>query len=422
MTLVEPGFDERIAELGREPRRGRRPVAGVLAVAAAAIAVIGLLAAIVRGPGDDEPGIGGARVELDGTAQVLRGGSDPQPLADGDVVYAGDEVVAMTGAVTLRLTGGATLEGRGPQGDIDGTRVVLGEVPSLEAGDLLAVAQSGLAIDAGGNVVSLAPRSASDAAMRVRRSLSVTIAAFTGTVGVDSAGQSRAVPALRQISIATLGRPPAAAIPLRIDDGDPWDRRFLGDAIDLTRRLDAISRSSTANLTGRELSAPALEAVLPGLSEEPDFGADLLEPGREPGETMIGAAIALLGREGSFAERWQAAFEFRDAGAVWGLVALDQDVNGEPLIALVEGAASTITAPGGPFAQPVIRPTPVTSPTGSTITTAPGPTTTDTTAPPPTTTPPTTPPDPGVVPPTGIPLLDGVVDPVDELLGGLLNP
>ena len=40
--------------------------------------------------------------------------------------------------------------------------------------------------------------------------LSVTVGAYRGAAELDSAGQERTVPALRQLSVASLGRPPAA--------------------------------------------------------------------------------------------------------------------------------------------------------------------------------------------------------------------
>ena len=153
---------------------------------------------------------------------------------------------------------------------------------------------------------------------------------------------------------------------------------------------------------------PPGHTVLPALDEEREYNADLLDPARAPGETLVGAAIAVQGRRGTFRDRWAEVFAFRGAGAAWGLVALDQGVSSAPLLDTIELA---IGAPTDSAADTPPATTTTTAGTGATTTTST--TTTSTSAPPP-----GAPPSPD--PPSGG-LLEPVVDPVSDLLDGLLD-
>lgn len=421
-----------------------------LGLAIVAIAFVGFVSILTDG-GDDLPPAG-ARVTVDGRATVVHADGSTEALSTGDVVRAGEEVRAETGTVVLELAAGGVLEGRGGTGDADGTRIVVDERPELVAGELLVQGDEGVGIEAAGTDFDLAGDAA---AARLGRGLSVTAAAYRGALEIDSAGQERTVPALRQLGIATLGRPPRAPEPLQLRESDPWDRRFLGAAIDLTQRLDAVSRVFTVEAPAGSARNPAVyEAVLPALSDEPAFDVLLQqEPERPAGEVLVGAAVVTLARGGSFADRWDEVFEFRDAGADWGLVALDQRVHDDVLRAIESGLddgdgselATPVTVPvngtpttsgGGDGSDDGVSPTlppglPPTTPT--TPPPAPAPVPTPPTVPPPTVPivplpplptlppPPTNGADDGIVPDTGVPLLDDLVDPVDELLGGLLG-
>jgi hypothetical protein len=199
-----------------------------------------------------------------------------------------------------------------------------------------------------------------------------------------------------------------------------------------------LSRSFTGTLgptQGR--TAGFYELLVPTLQQQTGFSSTLFASrvDEKPGETLIGAAIASLGTRGSFTDRWSDVFEFRGdpahGGAAWGLVALDQGVNADPLIRVVEAALQSTPLQ---FAQAApVAPGPVntgTAPANPTTPRDPGTATTPTTSEPPTTTPPPTVP-PVTVPPlqipvpeppsTGVPLIDGLVNTVGQLLGGLLG-
>jgi hypothetical protein len=123
-------------------------------------------------------------------------------------------------------------------------------------------------------------------------------------------------------------------------DPDPWDRRFLGDAIDLGRDLDGLSRGFTAQLGPRaRASASLLRDVLPPLAGESAFIDGLVDAQSSPGESLIGAAI-VVEASGGFLQRWTEVFAFRADGARWGLVALDQQVMRDALRGRIDDAVS----------------------------------------------------------------------------------
>ncbi len=353
------------------------------------------------GPGADE-----ARLEVDGTAVVVSDG-EQEEVTGSRTVHFGDRIEVTDGIARLEMPGALRLELRAATGDANNTILTVDAAPVLESGDVLAQAEGTATVEAAGTKVTL-----EDAGAQVSRFLGMSVATYEGSVMLDSAGQVRAVPALRQMQVSTLGRPPQSVRPLEYDGGDPWDRRFLGAAIELGERLQRLADSYTSSLRrGEGRTVGFYQLVLPALDDEPEFTPELLGTSRPPGEVLVGAAITSLGVRSAFAERWRAVFRFRDEGAAWGLVALDQGVSGSPLLGSVEQALGAspfeFAQQSGPRAT-----TPTTAPSGG-----PNPTTT-TTAPAPRPTTPTTQPEP---PPEDPGILGPILLPVGDLLDGLLG-
>jgi len=226
-------------------------------------------------------------------------------------------VKVLSGQVGLELQSGPRLElRRGSEVRVDGR-------PALLDGDLL-VASSGerpLTVQAGGSLVTVA------GSARLSRDLAVSAASYRGGLRIQSAGRSLKVPALRQADIPSLGVVPPEPEPLDYDPRDEWDRRFLGDAIELGDELEAKSEGFTSSLRSTEGQTPGyFRLLVPALENEPSFGPPLLTERRPPGETLVGATIVVAGGKGSFVARWREVFAFRDQGAAWGLVALEQNV------------------------------------------------------------------------------------------------
>ncbi len=389
--------------------RARRALAVALALAALAPA----------GCSDDGPAEGEARLEVDGQALLVRRGGDREVVADDRAtVRPGDRVEVTEGTATMDLRAGTRLELRAGLGDAADSRVLMGKVPELESGDLLVATPASTRVEAAGTTVEVERGSA-----QVSRSLGMGVASYDAAVSLDSAGQDRAVPSLREMRVPALGRPPQVPRPLSYDGRDPWDRRFLGAAIELGDRLESIATGYTQNLNEGEGRTPGFfRLVLPGLEDEAEFGAQLIDLDRPPGETLVGAAIADLGRRGGFAQRWASVFDFKDAGAHWGLVALDQAVSRAPLLGSIEDAvASSPLAFGDPLPRSDPRrgetaaPPPVVSPPST------EPPTTSTPPPPPTTEPPPQPPPADPVTPVLDPVLEPAVDTLVGMVDGLLG-
>lgn len=430
----------------------RNGPSSVLVAIAGAVAIVVFVAGVAAVVNDDEEvPTAGARIHLDGSAQRM-GDDGVDPLSDGDILRPGDEVEVTGGTAVFELAGGGEIEARAGRAAVDDTLLEIGEPVRLLAGDALATGPAGVAVEASGTLVTLRSASGGGAA-RIRRDLAVTTATYQGTTEVDSAGQRRAVPALRQLGVSSVGRPSSEPDPLHYDPADPWDLRFLGEAIDLTRQLDSLSRSFTAQ--GQPLTtASDYELLLPRLADEPAFGVSFIDQhrSRAAGDTLVGAAIAVLGGRGSFEERWREVFEFRDDGAAWGLVALDQNVSDESVLDDVTLALelSVRTEPPEVAAPPAAPPTGVDdddedddrTPTGAPSTTSPPP---GDAPPPEDEEPPPTilPPVPPLLPPITLPglplplpppldgeptipdssgLLDALLQPIEDLLGGLIGP
>src|SRR5205823_5710909 len=111
-------------------------------------------------------------------------------------------------------------------------------------GDALAISErQRFTIKAAGSLLSV-----TGGAVRLGRQLGVEAAVYRGQVAISSAGHTLTVPALREAVVPALGVVPPKAEPLRLRATDAWDRRFLGDAIELTDQLQARSDGLTGQL------------------------------------------------------------------------------------------------------------------------------------------------------------------------------
>lgn len=361
---------------------------GIAVGTALVVGAVGLLASSC---GDDGPGPDQAHLDLDGTAVVTTADGARESVDDGTTLRFGDTVTMEEGTGLLELADGSVYELRA-RDDVR-TELVVGAPPRLTAGDVLVTAgfPAQVKVDAATLTAQGALRVDADDA---------TATAYGGRARVAGAGDVDWLPALRRLVLVD-GAP---LEPLTFDGTDPWDRRYLGEAVAFGDQLEALARGYTSELPpGGGRTVGFFQAVVPALADEREFHADLLDPDRPPGETLVGAVIAVQARDGTFRERWDAVFGFRDAGAAWGLVALDQGVSSAPVLETIELAISTTTTTAPSGSSPGSSPS-----TSTTAPTGPSPadptTTTTTTAPPPA---------PGP--------LDPVSEPADELLDDLLE-
>jgi hypothetical protein len=410
----------------------------------ALVAVIAAMLALgsgLVGCSNSTLGPGEARLNVSsGRAQVATTGKSWHTAHSDQRLHRNDRVRALSGLSEVRFSSDRTVELR------DGSELQVLPQPALMKGDVLATAKgTPLTVNAGN-----ADAQVRGGAVHVSRALGVTAASYAGAVTVTSAGRDLVVPALRQAGVPGPGLVPAAPTPLDYRADNPWDRRYLGDAIDLGDELQARSEGFTAQLAPSEgHTAGFYRLLLPALENEPAFSQALLPPDMSPGETLVGAAITVQGKDGNFLDRWQSVFGFRAEGARWGLVALDQHVTRAPLLGAVDdalgrrsGGTNVAAPPASVGAPPGLLPTTPPSPSPSVNSTGgtggnTGGTTGGGTGPPPSPTT-TAPQGQGILPPllnppppsptTTVPqsnpvggLIQGVGNTVGGLLGGLLN-
>lgn len=272
-----------------------------------AVALLG--GACARAP---EAGPGAMRLVAGGEVRLQHAGAwravtGTVALARGDRVEVGDR-----GRALVELQSG-TLELR------PGAEVRIGAVPELEHGSVLASSLSGLAVAVGPVRVQ-----GEDAVYRVDRSFSLRVGVYRGEVALPGSGWDGRVTPLRQVGVVA-GTVPRGPVALQVDPGDPWDDRFLGQAIDIGEQLDRLQDGMAAQLPrrgGREAVAGVLpldpRAVLGGL------------PRRVPVSTLSEAVVASVvassaapGRQVAPEEAFRQVMALRALGASWIVVAAE---------------------------------------------------------------------------------------------------
>lgn len=357
------------------------------------------------------------QLTVQGQTEIAGASGDWKPVTGTVQVKSDEQVRVVDGEATI------TLGGEGKVSLRKGTQVKLTQAPNssidsptLVAGDLLVEAPRGrVVVNAGDSDVVVEAGAA-----RLARSPSLVVGTYSGTAMVTSAGRGLQVPALHQATVVAVGLLPSQSSPLVYTTGDSWDERFLGDAIQLGDELAARSRGFTAQLRpGQDTNAGFYRQLIPALETQPDFGSTVVAPGGPAGETLVGLAITAEGSKGSFTDRLQQVFAFHEDGAAWGLVALDQGVSRVKILATVDDALgrgpSLLAAPVAP-AQQVSRASPRPS-AEAPAQPATAPTPSAAASPPPTTVP-----LPSAGPlRTGVPLVDGTVNSLVDVLSGLLG-
>jgi hypothetical protein len=358
------------------------------------------------------------RLVVDGQADVARPGEDRREVTGTRDLTAGDRVRVRDGTAVIRLPGDRRIELRaGSDVELQSLAGKAEVRPTLLGGDLLAVSGA-----APFDIALTAADVAVQGDARISRGVALLVASYKGTAQLNFGGASLTVPALRQAALPATGQFPTRVTPIEPSPADTWDQRYLSGVIELSSQLAARSEGFTAQLAGTDgHTLNYFRDLVPRLAAEPAFTAALFSPTRPPGETLVGAAITLEGKHGTFADRWANVFRFRDEGAPWGLVAMDQEVSRVPVLEIVDGAIGrgpTLFAAGPAVGPPssLARPnggsatTAVPPPTTTTVKPRPGATTTTTAKPaqPATTT-------------TTRGLLDLGVPPVDDAVNALVN-
>jgi hypothetical protein len=275
-----------------------------------------------------------ARLTVDGQAEVSRPGEDRKEVTSSRSLRVDDRVRIRQGTARISVGGEQRLELRqGSDVELRAAGSRSQAKPELMGGDLLVTSGNG-PFDV---IVTGADVSVSGIA-RVSRGVALLVATYRGFANLTADGRTLTVPALRQVAVQATGGLPARVSPLEYSPNDTWDQRYLSDAVDLGNQLSARSQGFTAQGGDEARTVRAFRNLFPQLAAERAFDTPLFNAGRPAGETLVGAAITLLGTTGTFAARWAAVFAFRDEGASWGLVALDQGVDRVALLDSVQAA------------------------------------------------------------------------------------
>jgi hypothetical protein len=324
------------------------PVPAVLAIVAAA--------ALVPQWGRAGLGRGEAFVTLDGTARVERVDGSVEVLEGGaraggvraakTTLHRGDALDVVDGQAALRLAGSVRMEAA------SGTSVVMGARPQLREGDLLVSAQEAVTVSAGGTRVRFDGRQDRPVAGRLARTAGLSVAVYRGAARVDTAGTARALDALRRVDVAAVGEITGIQ-PMRFRADDPWDRRYLADAIRLDARLAEVLPGLVRSAERHGGDAQGLAVMLGRVDGMPSGRqlARLVDPDRPLEDVLLGATIASLADGGSYADRWSASLRFRDAGATWGLVAMDRGVSSDAVLAALRDVVEATPLDFGPPAR-----------------------------------------------------------------------
>lgn len=389
------------------------------------IVVAAVLTVTTIGCSRNPPVEGEGRLSPSGRVILTEQGRQPETVARSRSVQTGDTIEVIEGTAKITLAGGEVLELQ-PR-----SLLFFNRGPELRGGDMLIMATSpSTRVRAAGSQVAVS------GAARVTLSPGLRLVTYQGTASLSSGGRQIEVPALRSAEVPLVGLLPGRPSPLVIDRADPWVTRFLAQAADRQEALESRAQGFNGRLDpASSASARSYRTLLSGLAVQSEFQQDDVkrlgesQPGGgvRAGEVLLGSAVALQGKRGTFGERLAGATEFRAEGASWALVAVDQQVPSlDSLVRLVdealnssgiEVAAPPRTAPAPTTSRPPNVPATTTVPAIRPAPTAP----TSPTRPPPSRPPPARPPSTPPPPSPLGPLLDATLDPVLALLNDLLS-
>jgi hypothetical protein len=364
-----------------------------LQVGVGSLLVVGVVAAALgyATAGNETPLVPGTARLIPGDAAVTVHRGTPVAAA-GALLRAGDTVVVERGVAMLRTAAGAIYARSGS------TIAITDAAPRITKGDALVQ----------GKAISIAMRAATaeiNGVARIRQGLSLELGVYRGGAVIRTVTETFGVPDLRRAIVAGIGGPASVTMaPLVINAADTWDRKFLLDAIELDAALTARSRGLTNLVAGRTGDVVDKVAASTGWT-------DLTPLAQTPiGEFVVAAELARAAHLDDKAIA--AALALREAGASWGLIALEQGVREVPahiagLDDIVVPVIASVSTPATPEVTPTVTApaaTPkITTPTVSKIDSQP---------------PVTVPPEPTA--PASNPVA-GLVEGVDNLLGGLLG-
>ena len=260
---------------------------------------------------------GELRVHLDGDAALEVATRDGRFAAvdDGSVISQGATIRGRAGEPRLEL--------------VDGSQIIVGRDARLEFGRTLRLDEGEVLVKSSRPATIATPLTTirSSGLTRVGQALATTVRVYEGKATVTSHGRSLGVPALRQTAVADGGLVPRLPTPITWRSGDLWDERFLAPIIELTDQLDGQARGFGRQASSASASDIASLVGLPGSALVSEVR------NRPSGETLIGGALVAAGAHDA-----DGVFELRDAGAAWGVVAVEQVADPSKAVSIARGA------------------------------------------------------------------------------------
>lgn len=237
-------------------------------------------------------------------------------------------------------------------------RVVVG------SGSVLARSTTGTTITLASGAISA---TGSRAAFRLGRALSLLVGVYQGRVRVAAPGASAEIESLNEVPIS--GPTMDVVRPLRIGASSPWDIRFLGDALDLDRELDALRVGFTAQFGPRAPEAPFFRRFIPFPS------LAFLEPWLPRFESfdvlagLLYSALVAIKTQRTLEDTFVRLLALRSRGATWGLVVAGEGID---YTAALKGVFAAVAR--GTGETPPARPRPSPGPRTGTPSSRPSPT------------------------------------------------
>lgn len=271
---------------------------------------------------------------LDGRIFLLRDGasievSDDTPLKPGDLITSDK-----AGSARLRLAGSRSGYVMG------GAKVAVIDPSSLEgrAGSMLMEVDDKTTVSFDGVTAE-----AASGVFRIDQGFgSSRVGAYSGKVSLSRPGQSTLTINGLYEALLAAGELPSSTKPYRAQASDPWDRERLATAIRLDQELAELGGGLAAQL-GRGSSRPNVQ-YFGGLAGRPVpfMKAHLKRP---TAELLIGFTVGQNARSMKLASGVDQAFDLRDDGGQWGIVAAILDSRPRPLLADLESVV--VAAAGG---------------------------------------------------------------------------
>jgi hypothetical protein len=316
-------------------------------VAPLSSAIIAVMLAGIVVVGVDRAGVsvqpGEARLESRGIVEVAVDGLSFVRAEGSQILGRDDRVRVLDGTARLELPNSSMAELRA------GSAVAIADGGDaalvLEAGDLLVEApRDTVEVDGGTALISVV------GSAKLRRGASLVAGVYDGNVMLMRDSNNFAVPRFRQAAVVGTGLLPDAPEPLALSRNDEWDRRMLPEVLELDTQLGALGQNFESSLPAGADVTPELYATM-----VPDAAGAVTQPllaGRAPAEKLIGLVLVGLDK-GDLKARVDRVFGFRSAGASWGLVAADRNLNPVPVLGHLESAlaAARSGVPDGELAS-----------------------------------------------------------------------